>query len=205
MITPDSFQVLFWSTAQHIFNKCNLIFTTHLFWRWPVLFLSLHRLHRHWFQLGFSVLLQDGCNYPGSIDPHDFDSSSQNITAWNRITTRTLWQWRISTHKSTEEDCSIKMKAVFPRKIQNGAPMCKERNWVLLVVCRACWKRREDLGTKEERTLGKCWKRLFGKDGIKYLLRDQEIWDYFSFTMEIFGSKLLLAYLETHITIIFWN
>ena len=100
MITPDSFQVLFWSTAQHIFNKCNLIFTTHLFWRWPVLFLSLHRLHRHWFQLGFSVLLQDGCNYPGSIDPHDFDSSSQNITAWNRITTKTLWQWRISRHKS---------------------------------------------------------------------------------------------------------
>lgn len=88
------------STAQHIFNKFNFIFTTHLFWRWPVLFLSLHRLHRHWFQLGFSVLLQDGCNYPGSIDPHDFDSSSQNITAWNRITTKTLWQWRISRHKT---------------------------------------------------------------------------------------------------------
>jgi len=70
-------------------------------------------------------------------------------------------------------------------------------------------KRREDLGTKEERrqiarlgSLGKCLKRVFGKDGIKYLLPDREIWDYFSFTMEIFGSKLLLTYLETHITII---
>lgn len=105
-----------------------------------------------------------------------------------------------------EEDCSIKMKEVFPRKIQNGAPMCKERNWVLLVyqprLLETSRRSGHKRGEETNRSKGKCLKRIFGKDGIKYLLRDREIWDYFSFTMEIFGSKLLLAYLETDITII---